>query len=172
MACTPTNGCLVTSTPTKSPCSNRAPRKTKLHRSSKNEWIGGTTGFYWGCNNTKDLELRLETIASVSGRPANLVFHPSDRDQAWQRLYHKYNGKIDVNFAKEAFTSPPLAAYHSLDAKFTTSDMAKQLKSWAIFGPPLGRTWEPTADERKNYPEIKPLVSNPWTILNGERATC
>ncbi len=141
--------------------------KTKLHRSSKNEWIGGTTGFYWGCNNTKDLELRLETIASVSGRPANLVFHPSDRDQAWQKLYHKYNGKIDVNFAKEAFTSPPLAAYHSLDAKFTTSDMAKQLKSWAIFGPPLGRTWEPTADERHNYPEIKPLVSNPWTILNG-----
>jgi hypothetical protein len=142
--------------------------KTKLHRSSKNEWIGGTTGFYWGCNNTKDLELRLETIPSVSGRPANLVFHPSERDLAWQRLYQKYNGKIDVNFAKEAFTSSPLAAIHSLDAKFTTSEMAKKLQSWALFGPPQGRTWEPTANERQNYPEIKPLVSNPWTILNGE----
>jgi len=141
--------------------------QSKLHRSSKNEWIGGTTGFYWGCNNTKSLELRLETIPSVAGRPSNLVFRPSDRDQAWQRLYHKHNGKIDVAFAKEAFTTPPIAAFHSLDAKFTTTDLAKQLKSWALFGPPLGRTWQPTIDQIKNFPEIKPLVSNPWTILNG-----
>jgi hypothetical protein len=141
--------------------------KSKLHRSGRGEWIGGTTGFYWGCNNTKDLELRLETVPSVTGRPANLVFHPSDRDQAWQRLYHQHKGKIDVAFAKEAFTTPPIAAYHSLDAKFTTTDLAKQLKSWALFGPPLGRTWEPTFEQRKNFPEIKPLVSNPWTILHA-----
>jgi hypothetical protein len=142
-------------------------KASKLHRSSKNEWIGGTTGFYWGCNNTKALELRLETIPSVAGRPANLVFRPSERDQAWQRLYHKHKGKIDVNFAKEAFTTPPIAAFSSLDAKFTTTDMAKNLQSWALFGPPLGRTWQPTLEQRKNYPEIKPLVSNPWTVLHG-----
>ncbi len=141
--------------------------KTKLHRSSKNEWIGGTTGFYWGCNNTKDLALRLETTPGLSGRPANLVFHPSARDLAWQRLYHKYNGRIDVAFAKEAFTSPPLAAIRSLDAKFTTTAMAKNLQSWALFGPPLGKTWHPTVEQRRNYPEIKSLVSNPWTILHG-----
>ena len=41
--------------------------KSKLWRSSKNEWFGGTEGFYWGCNNTKDLDVRLETIASVDG---------------------------------------------------------------------------------------------------------
>ncbi len=28
---------------------------TKLWRSSKNEWFGGTPGFYWGDNNAKDL---------------------------------------------------------------------------------------------------------------------
>src|SRR5262249_29582323 len=33
--------------------------KTKLWRSSKNEWFGGTEGFYWGCNNAKDLDVRL-----------------------------------------------------------------------------------------------------------------
>ena len=142
--------------------------KTRLHRSSKGEWIGGTTGFYWGCNNTKSLDLRLETVPSVNGRPANLVFQPSPRDQAWQRLYHKYNGKIDVAFAKEAFTTPPIAAYHSLDAKFTTTDLAKQLKSWALFGPPLGRTWQPTFAQRKLYTEVKPLVSNPWTLLHAK----
>jgi Phospholipase B len=66
--------------------------KSRLHRSSKKEWIGGTEGFYWGCNNMKDLELRLETVASVEGRPANVVFRPSDRDIAWQRLYQQHGG--------------------------------------------------------------------------------
>jgi hypothetical protein len=142
--------------------------KSKLHRSSKKEWIGGTQGFYWGCNNTKDLELRLETVASVKGRPANVVFHPSDRDRAWQKLYHKHKGKIGVEFGKEAFTTPPLAAWPSLDAKFTTTDLAKKLQSWTLFGPPLGRTWHPTQEQRKTFAEVKPLVSNPWTLLHAE----
>ena len=141
--------------------------KFRLSRSSKNEWFGGTPGFYWGCNNTKDLDLRLETIPAVTGRPANLVWHPSDRDKTWQRLYHQHKGKIDENFAKRAFTTPPLAAYHSLDAKYTTSDMAKRLQSHGLFGPPLGRTWLPTDDEKKTYPDVRPLVSHPWTVLTA-----
>ncbi len=141
--------------------------KSRLYRSSKNEWFGGTEGFYWGCNNTKDLEVRLETVASVKGRPANVVFRPSDRDKVWQRLYREHRGKIDANFGKLAFTTPPLAAYHSLDAKFTTTDLAKDLKTWALFGPPLGRTWQPTHEERQKYPEVRPLVSNPWTVLHA-----
>src|SRR5207245_3612016 len=145
--------------------------KTKLYRSSKNEWVGGTAGFYWGCNNTKDMEVRLETLASTTGRPANVVFHPSDRDKVWQQLYEQHKGKIEADFGKLGFTTPPLAAYHSLDAKFTTSDLAKEMKAWALFGPPLGRTSQPSQDERQRYPEVKPLVSNPWTILHiGEPA--
>jgi hypothetical protein len=140
--------------------------KSKLYRSGKDEWPGGTKGFYWGCNNTKDLEVRLETVASTNGRPNNVVFRPSARDMAWLRLYDQHKGKIDAEFGKIAFTTPPIAAYHSLDAKFTTTDMAKSLKTWALFGPPLGRTWEPSQDERKRFPEVRPLVSNPWTVLH------
>src|SRR4029077_9849135 len=55
--------------------------KSKLYRSSKNEWFGGTEGFYWGCNNTKDMQVRLETVPSVKGRPTNVVFRPSPRDK-------------------------------------------------------------------------------------------
>jgi len=142
--------------------------KSRLLRSSKNEWYGDTPGFYWGCNNTKGLDLRLETIPGVNARPANLVFHPSDRDILWQRLYHKHKGKIGVPFGKEAFTTPPLAAIHSCDAKFTTTDLARKLQSWCLFGPPLGRTWHPTEEERQRFSEIKPLVSNPWTLLHAE----
>src|SRR5438105_588337 len=72
--------------------------KSKLYRSSKNEWFGGTEGFYWGCNNTKDLDVRLETIASIHDRPANAVFCPSDRDKTWLRLFQQYRGKIDAGF--------------------------------------------------------------------------
>ncbi len=147
--------------------------KTRLWRSSKNEWFGGTEGFYWGCNNTKDLAVRLETIdeRGEAGRPGSAVFHPSDRDLKWLELYDKHKGKIDAEFGKLAFTTPPIAAYHSLDAKFTTTDMAKELKSWALFGPPLGRTWQPTLEERKNFPEIEPLVGNPWVVLHAGAPT-
>ncbi len=141
---------------------------SKLYRSSKGEWFGGTPGFYWGCNNTKDLAVRLETIAATNDRPANMVWHPSDRDEAWIKLYRKHKGKMDVEFAKEAFTTPPICASASVDAKFTTTDLARDLKSWALFGPPRGKTWLPTDEEKRKYPEVDPLVSNPWTVLHGD----
>ncbi len=142
-------------------------RKSKLWRSSKNEWFGGTEGFYWGCNNAKDIDVRLETIASVESKPANVVWRPDDRDRAWLKLYNERKEKIDADFGFEAFTTPPLASSSSLDAKFTTTSLAKDLKSWTLFGPPMGRTWEPTEGQR-GIPGIKPLVSNDWTILGGE----
>jgi hypothetical protein len=142
--------------------------RTKLWRSSKDEWFGGTKGFYWGCNNTKDLDVRMETIPSVAGRPARALFVPSIRDQKWMKLYDDHKGKMDEGFGKLAFTTPPLAAFSSLDAKFTTTEMARRLESWALFGPPLGRTWQPTFEQRTQYPEVRPLVSNPWTVLHGK----
>ena len=144
--------------------------KSKLYRSSKNEWFGGTEGFYWGCNNTKDLDVRLETIASVE-RPAGqrrCSIRPTATANGWS-LYDKYKGKIDADFGKLAFTTPPIAASHSVDAKFTTTDMAKELKTWALFGPPLGRTWQPTPGGARNrVPSIRPLVANDWTVLTAE----
>ncbi len=142
--------------------------KSKLYRSGNNDWYGGTEGFYWGCNNTKDLQVRLETIASTEGRPAIAVFRPSDRDTKWLALYDQYKGHIDADFGKLAFTTPPVAGFRSIDAKFTTTEMARDLKTWALFGPPLGRTWKPTFAERQRYPEIQPLVSNPWAILHAK----
>jgi hypothetical protein len=139
--------------------------QNRLWRSSKNEWFGGTAGFYWGCNNTKELQVRLETVPSVAGRPHDVVFHPSDRDRTWLRLFDRKNKAIDVDFGFLAFTTPPLAASHSLDAKFTTTALARDLKTWAKFGPPLGRTWEPTESEKERHGEIHPLVANDWALL-------
>ena len=118
--------------------------RSRLWRSSRNEWFGGTPGFYWGCNNAKDLHVRLETVPALDGRPANVVFHPSDRDRTWLQLFDRKNKAIDVDFGFLAFTTPPLSASHSLDAKFTTTSMARELTTWAKFGPPMGSAWEPT----------------------------
>jgi hypothetical protein len=141
---------------------------SRLYRSSKNEWIGGTAGFYWGCNNAKDQDVRLESIGDVRERPENAVFGPSDRDRVWLNLYHKHNGKIDEAFAREALGTPPLVGYTAGDARFTTADRAKRLETWGFFGPPLGRAWLPTSAEQKRYPEIRALVSNSWTLLGSQ----
>lgn len=140
--------------------------RTRLWRSSRDEWFAGTNGFYWGCNNGRDVGVAKETVPDLSGKPANLVSFPKRRDKAWLALFERHRGKIGEAFAREAFSLPPLAAFPSCDAKFTTSELAKDLKSWALFGPPLGRTWDPTPEDRKKYPGIKPLVSNDWALLS------
>ncbi|HEV3436800.1 MAG TPA: C45 family autoproteolytic acyltransferase/hydrolase [Gemmata sp.] len=141
-------------------------KKTKLWRSSKDEWFGGTKGFYWGFNNTKDAQVRLEATPSAGEqRPEKPLWKPSPRDKAWLRFFDKYNGKIDAAAAKVAFGAPPLAAPSSLDAKFTTTALAKDLAAQALYGPPTGRTWSPTADEKVHYPDIRPLVPHPWTVV-------
>ncbi len=142
--------------------------KSRLWRSSKNEWFGGTAGFYWGCNNAKDVQVRMESLPSVGGRPANVVFHPSDRDRCWIQLFDRKTKGIGVDFGFTAFTTPPLAAAHSLDAKFTTTAMARELSTWAKFGPPLGHTWEPSDAERHRFSSIRPLIPNDWTVLRAD----
>jgi hypothetical protein len=138
----------------------------RLRRSSKKEWlIPGVEGFYWGCNNTKDLKVRLETIADLGGRPEDASWRPSDRDLAWLTLYRQHRGRIDADFGKTAFSAAPLAKLHSLDAKVTTSALAKGLRTRALFGPPYGRVWEPTPSQKETYKIIRALVPNDWTVL-------
>jgi Phospholipase B len=139
---------------------------TRLWRSSKNEWFGGTEGFYWGCNNTKDLDVRLDTIASVKDRPHSTAWIPGARDKKWLEFYAKHKGRITADSGKVAFTTPPICASASLDAKVTTTELAKQLKTLAVFGPPIGGTWQPTDSEKTEYPEVLPLVPNDWTVLH------
>jgi len=138
---------------------------SRLWRSSKHEWFGHTDGFYWSCNNEKDLSVRLETIPSVHDRPADVLFRPEERDGIWVHLFEKNKGHIDASFAQLAFSTPVLVSRTSVDAKYTTTDLQKDLKCEALFGPPLGRGWEPTFDERKHYPEVYEMASNPWTVL-------
>ena len=138
----------------------------RLRRSSKDEWLlPGVEGFYWGCNNTKDLQVRLDTFPGLSDRPQDVSWHPSIRDKAWLRLYQANRGKIDAEFGKRAFATPPLSAHPSLDAKVTTADLARRLETYALFGPPYGTVWVPTFEERTNDPTIRTLVPNDWAVL-------
>jgi Phospholipase B len=140
-------------------------KTSRLMRSSKNEWFGGTTGFYWGNNNVRDLAVRMETIAATNDRPADMTFVPEARDMAWVHLYESNKGKIDQNFGKLAFGKPPLATCASCDAKYTTADMALQLKSFAHWGDPYSQLWDASHETLVTYPDAVPIVPNDWTVM-------
>jgi hypothetical protein len=138
----------------------------RLYRSSKNEWIADAEGFYWSDNNTKEGLVRLESIPSVEARPyAGAVFAPSKRDTIWLQMYDRSKGQIDLDFARRILTKPELVSAIAVDAKYTNSDLGSHLQSWATFGPPVGVIRRPNKLEARNFPQIEPLVSNPWVVL-------
>ena len=146
--------------------------KSVLHRSSRNEWIDGAEGFYWSDNNTKDLSVRLQTVSSLDGRPSPVgAFAPSKRDAIWMKMYDQYKGKIDLDFAQRLLTTPEIVSAFAVDAKYTNAELASTFQTWASFGPPVGGIWKPTLAEQKRYTGIKPLIHNPWTILENDRPT-
>ncbi len=116
----------------------------KLWRSSKNEWFGGTPGFYWGDNNAKDLAIKLEYLPDPKGAPEYVPYMPYDRDLAWQELYGKYRGQIDEQFGFLAFRTAPLVSASTMDAKVVSADMASRLMVWAAIGKPNQREWKPS----------------------------
>ena len=132
----------------------------------RNEWFGGTKGFYWGCNNTKDLDVRLDTIADVRDRPHSTAWSPSDSRQEVAAVLREAQRQDHAETGKIAFTTPPICAASSLDAKVTTTELVKDLKTLAVFGPPIGGTWEPSDGDKSAFPEVVPLVPNDWTVLH------
>lgn len=141
--------------------------KTKLYRSSKNEWFGGTEGFYWGCNNAKDLGVRLEYEPDPKGAPQYLPFVPEPRDIKWQQLYAKYRGQIDAHFGILALRTPPLVSSTTFDAKITTAAMAKHLMSWVSYGKSNQREWVPAAYEKEQYPGDNGIYSSGYRLADA-----
>lgn len=140
----------------------------KLFRSSKNEWINGAEGFYWSCNNAKDPAVRLESVASKKSFPTAVAAGISTkRDSIWLKLYEENKGHIDADFGRLVTTHPELTTSHSVDALYTTTDLGLQMQSWGCFGPSAGNMRLPTFAERQRFPEIRPLVVNPWTLLKA-----
>jgi hypothetical protein len=125
---------------------------TKLWRSSKNEWCGGTPGFYWGDNNAKDLTVNLELQPNPHGIPAYIPYVPGTRDLAWMNMYATYKGHIDEQFGFKAYDSAPLTSASTIDAKIATADMANQMLVWAEMGRPNESIMPPRDANNGLYP--------------------
>jgi len=138
---------------------------TRLWRSSKDDWFGGTPGFYWGDNNSKDLTVNLEYQPDPQGAPAYVPYVPAIRDLAWQDLYRKYRGQIDEQFAFLAFRSAPLVSAATMDSKIATADMANRLMVWAAIGRPNQSVW---AAPRANPGPNHGLFPAGYHLFNGE----
>jgi hypothetical protein len=139
--------------------------KTRLYRSSKNDWFGGTEGFYWGCNNAKDLDVRLEYVPDPHGAPRDLPFSPTSRDVKWQQMYQQHKGSIDETFGFLAFRTAPLVSASTMDAKVTTSEMASRMMTWGLFGKPNQREWVPAA--RDEYSPNTGLYSSGYKLFQA-----
>jgi hypothetical protein len=142
--------------------------KTKLYRSSRNEWFGGTEGFYWGCNNAKDLAVRLEYAPDPHGAPEHLPYVPASRDLKWRELYARYRGSIDEQFAFLAFRTAPLVSSTSMDAKVATADLASRMMTWAVFGKPNQREWVPSKWQKEQYAGNDGIYSSGYRLIAAE----
>jgi hypothetical protein len=140
--------------------------KTKLWRSSNNEWFGGTDGFYWGNNNAKDVDVRVEALAP-DGSPGRSAFSPADRDLKWLELYDKFKGRIDEQFAFLAFRTAPLVSPSTMDAKVATAEMANNLMVWADIGKPNQREWIPGEWWKKSYENNDGLYPAGYALFEG-----
>ena len=144
--------------------------KTRLYRSSKNDWFGGTEGFYWGDNNAKDLSVRLEEQADPKGAPDYVPYVAGPRDLKWQDLYREYRGKIDEQFAFLAFRTAPLVSPTTMDAKVVTAEMASHMLVWAAFGRPNQREWAPSRAEQDEYAKNEGIYPSGYRMI-AARAT-
>jgi hypothetical protein len=141
--------------------------KTRLYRSSNNDWFGGTEGFYWGDNNAKDLSVRLEETPDPNAAPAFIPYVPTDRDLKWQDLYREYKGKIDEQFGFMAFDTAPLVSTGAMDAKVVTSDMASRMLVWAEFGRPNQTERLPSQMDQDEYAANDGLYPSGYRLISA-----
>jgi Phospholipase B len=142
--------------------------KMRLYRSSKNDWFGGTEGFYWGDNNAKDLNVRLEENPDPNGVPTYVPYIPTDRDLKWEALYREYKGKIDEQFGFMAFHTAPLVSATAMDAKVITADMASRMMVWAEFGKPNQRERLPSKADQEEYPANDGLYTSGYRLISTQ----
>ena len=142
--------------------------KTRLYRSSKNDWFGGTEGFYWGDNNAKDLAVRLEETPDPNGASTYVPYVPTSRDLKWQELYGEYKGKIDEQFGFMAFDTAPLVSATAMDAKVVTADMATRMMVWADFGKPNERERLPSKSDRDEYAANDGLYTSGYRLISTQ----
>jgi hypothetical protein len=142
--------------------------KTRLYRSSKNDWFGGTEGFYWGDNNAKDLDVRLEENPDPNGAPTYVPYVPTNRDLKWQALYRENKGKIDEQFGFMAFHTAPLVSATAMDAKVVTADMASRMMVWAEFGKPNQRERLPSKADQEEYASNDGLYTSGYRLISTQ----
>ena len=141
--------------------------QSTLRRGSRGEWFEGAEGFYWSDNNIKEPGARLAATARRDGRPsAAAAYAPSKRDAVWLRAYREHKGRIDLDFGRKLLSTPEIVSAFGIDAKVSDARLAAQLQSWASFGPPTGSLWPPTVQEARDHAAIRPLIQNPWTLLD------
>ncbi len=71
-----------------------------------------------------------------------------------------------------AFRTAPLVSATTMDAKVTTSEMASQMMTWALFGKPNQREWVPSAMQKDHFAGNDGLYSSGYKVVPGASSGC
>ena len=148
-------------------------KKSKLWRSSRGDFPGGTTGFFWSNNNNKDPEVRKEYIPHPDNAPYDLVFAPWNRDIVFNEFFQKHKGQIDAIAGVNLWASSPINRAHACDGKITTTAMAGNLMFLAHFGKVTLREKFPDKENRilLDYPGATPHLSLGYSVVSPKIVT-
>ncbi len=143
-------------------------KKHKLWRSTRNDFPGGTTGFYWSVNNAKDPDVRTEYVANASNAPYDVVYGNVNRDLAFTQYYQREKGKIDGISAVNIMATSPINRPHACDGKITTSEMASHMMFLAHYGKVTLREKVVEKGSRlmQDLPDAIPHLTLGYTVIN------
>ncbi len=143
-------------------------KRHKLWRSSRNDFPGGTTGFYWSNNNAKDPEVRKEYVPDPTSAPFDLAFSPWNRDIAFVEFYKRAKGTIDATGAVNFLATSPINRPHACDGKVTTSAMAQKMVFMANYGKVTMREKVPEKNSRlmPDLPGVLPHLSLGYSVFS------
>ena len=86
-ACTPTNGSSPTPRPTRSPCSSWARTRASSGGAARTSGSAAPRGSTGAATTPRTSTSGSRRSPALEGKPANLVFRPSDRDRTWLQLF-------------------------------------------------------------------------------------
>lgn len=143
-------------------------KEHKVWRSSRGEFPGGTSGFYWSDNNAKDPEVRKEYVLDPTNAPFDVVYSPVNRDIAFMDFYARKKGTIDSREAVTILASSPINRPHACDGKVTTSAMAEKMVFLANYGKVTMREKVPEKNSRliSDLPGAIPHLSLGYSAIS------
>lgn len=128
--------------------SQPSPKLSVIARSNRLEWLLNKT--YWGKLDAKSAKFVISDHYDVY----------AEKDQKGERTICKHV-ETEPAFKKRPANFP----FGAIDGKVVTTNMAKKMTFWGIWGSSCGRGYRPTRTIKKRYPNVPNFKNSRWNII-------